>query len=156
MIQSISDVVYDFRFLFFFSSRRRHTRCALVTGVQTCALPISLAEVIDGADMFLGLSAGGVLKPEMVAKMAARPLILALANPTPEITPEAIKTVRDDAVIATGRTDYPNQVNHVLFFPFIFQIGRASGRERVCQYVSLTWVAVSLKKQTQNKHNQPA
>src|SRR3546814_3859338 len=91
MIQSISDVVYDFRFLFFFSSRRRHTRCALVTGVQTCALPISLAEVIDGADMFLGLSAGGVLKPEMVAKMAARPLILALANPTPEITPEAIK-----------------------------------------------------------------
>src|SRR3546814_10741113 len=62
----------------------------------------TLAEVIDGADMFLGLSAGGVLKPEMVAKMAARPLILALANPTPEITPEAIKTVRDDAVIATG------------------------------------------------------
>src|SRR3546814_10696953 len=71
--------------------------------------------------MFLGLSAGGVLKPEMVAKMAARPLILALANPTPEITPEAIKTVRDDAVIATGRTDYPNQVNNVLCFPFIFR-----------------------------------
>ncbi|HEY9547596.1 MAG TPA: malic enzyme-like NAD(P)-binding protein, partial [Solimonas sp.] len=81
----------------------------------------TLAEVIDGADMFLGLSAGGVLKPEMVAKMAARPLILALANPTPEITPEAIKTVRDDAVIATGRTDYPNQVNNVLCFPFIFR-----------------------------------
>src|SRR3546814_1504462 len=81
----------------------------------------TLAEVIDGADMFFGLSAGGVLKPEMVAKMAARPLILALANPTPEITPEAIKTVRDDAVIATGRTDYPNLVNNVLCFPFILR-----------------------------------
>src|SRR3546814_13193027 len=86
----------------------------------------TLAEVMDGADMFLGLSAGGVLKPEMVAKMAARPLILALANPTPEITPEAIKTVRDDAVIATGRTDYPNQVNNVLCFPFIFRGARKS------------------------------
>ncbi|NGY04181.1 NADP-dependent malic enzyme [Solimonas terrae] len=81
----------------------------------------TLAEVIDGADLFLGLSAGGVLKPEMVAKMAARPLILALANPTPEITPEEVRQVRDDAVIATGRTDYPNQVNNVLCFPFIFR-----------------------------------
>ena len=81
----------------------------------------TLAEVIEGADIFLGLSAGGVLKPEMVAKMAAQPLILALANPTPEITPEAVKSVRDDAIIATGRTDYPNQVNNVLCFPFIFR-----------------------------------
>jgi malate dehydrogenase (oxaloacetate-decarboxylating)(NADP+) len=81
----------------------------------------TLAEVIDGADLFLGLSAGGVLKAEMVAKMAPRPLILALANPTPEITPEEVKKVRDDAVIATGRTDYPNQVNNVLCFPFIFR-----------------------------------
>ena len=81
----------------------------------------SLAEVIDGADMFLGLSAGGVLKPEMVARMAARPLIFALANPHPEILPEAVKAVREDAVIATGRTDYPNQVNNVLCFPFIFR-----------------------------------
>src|SRR6185503_8091416 len=69
----------------------------------------------------LGLSAGGVLKREMVAKTAARPLILALANPEPEIHPADIKAVRDDAVIATGRSDYPNQVNNVLCFPFIFR-----------------------------------
>jgi malate dehydrogenase (oxaloacetate-decarboxylating)(NADP+) len=80
-----------------------------------------LAEVIQGADIFLGLSAGGVLKQEMVKTMAPRPLILALANPTPEIMPELVKAVRDDAVIATGRTDYPNQVNNVLCFPFIFR-----------------------------------
>jgi malate dehydrogenase (oxaloacetate-decarboxylating)(NADP+) len=81
----------------------------------------ALAEVIDGADVFLGLSAGGVLKPEMVARMAAQPLILALANPEPEIRPEAAKAVRADCVIATGRSDYPNQVNNVLCFPFIFR-----------------------------------
>jgi len=81
----------------------------------------TLAEVIGGADVFLGLSAGGVLKPEMVARMADQPLILALANPTPEIRPEEVKQVRSDAVIATGRTDYPNQVNNVLCFPFIFR-----------------------------------
>jgi malate dehydrogenase (oxaloacetate-decarboxylating)(NADP+) len=81
----------------------------------------TLAEVIPDADIFLGLSAGGVLKPEMVAKMAARPLILALANPTPEILPEEVKSVRSDAVIATGRSDYPNQVNNVLCFPYIFR-----------------------------------
>ncbi len=81
----------------------------------------TLAEVIGDADIFLGLSAGGVLKPEMVARMAPRPLILALANPTPEILPEQVKAVRDDAIIATGRTDYPNQVNNVLCFPFIFR-----------------------------------
>src|SRR5512139_1925573 len=80
-----------------------------------------LAEVIRDADIFLGLSAGGVLKPEMVKTMAPRPLILALANPTPEIMPEQVKAVRDDAVIATGRSDYPNQVNNVLCFPFIFR-----------------------------------
>ena len=81
----------------------------------------TLADVIDGADIFLGLSAGGVLKPAMVATMAARPLILALANPTPEITPEEVKAVRDDAIMATGRSDYPNQVNNVLCFPYIFR-----------------------------------
>ena len=81
----------------------------------------TLAEVIDGADVFLGLSAGGVLKQDMVSKMAARPLILALANPNPEITPEDVKAVRDDAIMATGRTDYPNQVNNVLCFPYIFR-----------------------------------
>ncbi len=80
-----------------------------------------LAEVIEGADVFLGLSAGGVLKPEMVAKMGPRPLILALANPTPEILPEVAHGVRDDVVMATGRSDYPNQVNNVLCFPYIFR-----------------------------------
>jgi malate dehydrogenase (oxaloacetate-decarboxylating)(NADP+) len=81
----------------------------------------TLAEVIGGADVFLGLSAGGVLKPEMVEKMAEKPLILALANPVPEILPELAKEARPDAVIATGRSDYPNQVNNVLCFPFIFR-----------------------------------
>ena len=81
----------------------------------------TLAEVMRGADIFLGLSAGGVLKPEMVASMAAQPLIFALANPTPEILPEEIQAVRSDAIIATGRTDYPNQVNNVLCFPYIFR-----------------------------------
>ncbi len=81
----------------------------------------TLSEVIDGADVFLGLSAGGVLKPEMVKKMASHPLILALANPTPEIDPDEVKKVRSDALIATGRSDYPNQVNNVLCFPYIFR-----------------------------------
>jgi malate dehydrogenase (oxaloacetate-decarboxylating)(NADP+) len=81
----------------------------------------SLREVINGADVFLGLSAGGVLKSDMVATMAAKPLILALANPNPEIQPEDVKAVRDDAIMATGRTDYPNQVNNVLCFPYIFR-----------------------------------
>ncbi|HSE01829.1 MAG TPA: NADP-dependent malic enzyme [Burkholderiales bacterium] len=81
----------------------------------------TLREVIGGADIFLGLSAGGVLKPEMVKLMAARPLILALANPEPEIRPEQAKQVKPDALIATGRSDYPNQVNNVLCFPFIFR-----------------------------------
>jgi len=81
----------------------------------------ALSEVIEGADVFLGLSAAGVLKPEMVARMAARPVIFALANPTPEIMPEEVLAVRSDAVMATGRTDYPNQVNNVLCFPYIFR-----------------------------------
>ena len=80
-----------------------------------------LADVIAGADIFLGLSAGGVLKAEMVATMAEKPLVLALANPNPEIKPEDAKAVRPDAIICTGRTDYPNQVNNVLCFPFIFR-----------------------------------
>jgi malate dehydrogenase (oxaloacetate-decarboxylating)(NADP+) len=81
----------------------------------------TLGEIIDGADVFLGLSAGGVLKPEMVRLMAPQPLILAMANPTPEIMPEQAKAVRPDAIIGTGRSDYPNQVNNVLCFPFIFR-----------------------------------
>jgi len=80
-----------------------------------------LADVMPGADIFLGLSAGGVLKQEMLVDMAERPLILALANPTPEILPELALALRPDAILATGRTDYPNQVNNVLVFPFIFR-----------------------------------
>jgi malate dehydrogenase (oxaloacetate-decarboxylating)(NADP+) len=81
----------------------------------------TLGEVIGGADVFLGLSAAGVLKQDMVKKMASRPLIFALANPNPEITPEDVTAVRDDAIMATGRSDYPNQVNNVLCFPYIFR-----------------------------------
>ena len=81
----------------------------------------TLGEIIEGADIFLGLSAGGVLKKDMVAKMASKPIIFALANPNPEINPDDVKMVRDDAIIATGRTDFPNQVNNVLCFPYIFR-----------------------------------
>jgi malate dehydrogenase (oxaloacetate-decarboxylating)(NADP+) len=81
----------------------------------------TLAEIVDGTDVFLGLSAGGILKPEMVATMAQRPIILALANPNPEILPEDAKSVRPDCIIATGRSDYPNQVNNALCFPYIFR-----------------------------------
>jgi malate dehydrogenase (oxaloacetate-decarboxylating)(NADP+) len=90
-----------------------------VYAVDTAAR--TLGEVIEGADVFLGVSAGGVLTQGMVKKMAARPLILALANPEPEILPELVREVRPDAVIATGRSDYPNQVNNVLCFPFVFR-----------------------------------
>jgi len=81
----------------------------------------TLAEIIEGADIFLGLSAGGVLKPEMVQKMAPTPLIMALANPTPEILPDIALAARPDAMICTGRSDFPNQVNNVLCFPYIFR-----------------------------------
>ncbi len=83
--------------------------------------PKTLAEVIEGADLFLGLSGPKVLKPEMVATMASRPIIFALANPTPEIMPDEVRAVSPDAIIATGRSDFPNQVNNVLCFPFIFR-----------------------------------
>jgi len=99
-----------------------------------------LAEVIAGADIFLGLSAGGVLKPDMVAKMAAQPLILALANPTPEILPEEVKTVRDDAIMATGRTDYPNQVNNVLCFPYIFRGALDAGASTITDAMEIAAV----------------
>jgi malate dehydrogenase (oxaloacetate-decarboxylating)(NADP+) len=82
---------------------------------------MTLAEVIDGADIFVGLSAPGVLKPEMLMKMAPKPLVLALANPVPEIMPEEARAARPDAMVCTGRSDYPNQVNNVLCFPFIFR-----------------------------------
>ena len=87
----------------------------------------SLAQVIAGADVFLGLSAGGVLKKSMVASMAQRPVIFALANPSPEIHPEEVREVRSDAIMATGRSDYPNQVNNVLCFPYIFRGALDSG-----------------------------
>jgi len=108
----IEGVVYEGRAVLMDDEKRRY---AQPTPARR------LAEIIEGADVFLGLSAGGVLKGEMVATMAARPLILALANPNPEILPEDVKAVRDDAVIATGRSDYPNQVNNVLCFPFVFR-----------------------------------
>ena len=81
----------------------------------------TLTEVIADADVFLGLSAGACSSPDMVKKMAANPLILALANPNPEISPEDAKAARPDCIMATGRTDYPNQVNNVLVFPYIFR-----------------------------------
>ncbi|KIF82855.1 NADP-dependent malic enzyme [Noviherbaspirillum autotrophicum] len=100
----------------------------------------TLSDVIPGADIFLGLSAGGVLKPEMVKQMNARPLILALANPTPEILPEEVKAVRDDAVIATGRSDYPNQVNNVLCFPYIFRGALDSGATTITREMEIATV----------------
>ena len=81
----------------------------------------SLEEALVGADIFLGLSAAGALKPEWVKKMADKPIIFAMANPTPEIMPSEAKAVRPDAIVATGRSDFPNQVNNVLGFPFIFR-----------------------------------
>jgi len=96
----------------------------------------TLDEVIDGADMFLGLSGPGVLKPEMVAKMADRPIIFALANPTPEIMPDLARDVAPEAIIATGRSDFPNQVNNVLCFPFIFRgaldVGATEINDEMC------------------------
>ena len=100
----------------------------------------TLAEVMPGADVFLGLSAGGVLKPEMAAAMAPRPVILALANPTPEILPEQVRAVRDDALIATGRSDYPNQVNNVLCFPYIFRGALDSGATTITDAMEIAAV----------------
>jgi malate dehydrogenase (oxaloacetate-decarboxylating)(NADP+) len=99
-----------------------------------------LTEVIAGADIFLGLSAGGVLKADMVAKMASHPIIFALANPTPEILPEEVKAVRDDAIMATGRSDYPNQVNNVLCFPYIFRGALDSGATTITDEMEIAAV----------------
>jgi malate dehydrogenase (oxaloacetate-decarboxylating)(NADP+) len=100
----------------------------------------TLAEVIKGADVFLGLSAGGVLKPEMVSIMGPKPLILALANPTPEILPEEARAVRPDAILATGRTDYPNQVNNVLCFPYIFRGALDAGASTITSEMEIAAV----------------
>jgi malate dehydrogenase (oxaloacetate-decarboxylating)(NADP+) len=100
----------------------------------------TLSEAIEGADIFLGLSAAGVLKAEMVAKMAERPIVFALANPTPEITPELARQARPDVIMATGRSDYPNQVNNVLCFPFIFRGALDVGATRITEEMKLACV----------------
>jgi malate dehydrogenase (oxaloacetate-decarboxylating)(NADP+) len=100
----------------------------------------TLSDIIEGADVFLGLSAGGVLKPEMVKKMASNPIIMALANPNPEITPEEVKAVRDDAIIATGRSDYHNQVNNVLCFPYIFRGALDAGASTITDEMEIAAV----------------
>jgi malate dehydrogenase (oxaloacetate-decarboxylating)(NADP+) len=100
----------------------------------------TLAEVIVGADVFLGLSAAGVLKPEMVATMAPQPIVFALANPTPEILPEEAKRVRPDAIVATGRSDYPNQINNALCFPYIFRGALDVGATRITEAMKVACV----------------
>jgi malate dehydrogenase (oxaloacetate-decarboxylating)(NADP+) len=100
----------------------------------------ALADVIDGADVFLGLSAPGVLKPAMVKTMAKKPLIMALANPVPEIAPEEAREARADAIIATGRSDYPNQVNNVLCFPFIFRGALDAGATEINEAMKIACV----------------
>jgi malate dehydrogenase (oxaloacetate-decarboxylating)(NADP+) len=113
----------------------------------------TLAEVIGGADIFLGLSAPRVLKPEMVERMAPRPLILALANPTPEIMPEEAKAARPDCIVATGRSDYPNQVNNVLCFPYIFRGALDVGATRITEEMKLaaTHAIAELARQEQSE-----
>ena len=100
----------------------------------------TLGDAVDGADIFLGLSAGGLLKPEMVVNMAPHPIILAMANPTPEIMPEEALAVRPDAIIGTGRSDYPNQVNNVLCFPFIFRGALDVGATTITEEMKLAAV----------------
>ncbi|HVF62396.1 MAG TPA: NADP-dependent malic enzyme [Casimicrobiaceae bacterium] len=111
-VSDIKGVVYEGRVEEMDENKARYAQ-----STKARALP----EILDGADVFLGLSAARVLKPEWLAKMTAQPLILALANPEPEIMPDVAKAARPDAIIATGRSDYPNQVNNVLCFPFIFR-----------------------------------
>jgi len=100
----------------------------------------TLDEAMAGADIFLGLSGPGIVKPEMIAKMADKPIIMALANPTPEILPEEVKAVRDDALICTGRSDYPNQVNNVLCFPYIFRGALDVGATTITEAMKLACV----------------
>ncbi|WP_119677667.1 NADP-dependent malic enzyme [Indioceanicola profundi] len=111
-VSDIKGVVYDGRTELMDPRKQRYAK---PTNART------LGDIIEGADIFLGLSAPRVLTPEMVSRMANGPIVMALANPTPEIMPELVKSVRPDAIIATGRSDYPNQVNNVLCFPFIFR-----------------------------------
>jgi malate dehydrogenase (oxaloacetate-decarboxylating)(NADP+) len=131
MVTDIKGVVYEGRVEEMDDNKARYAK---KTQART------LAEVIPGADVFLGLSAGGVLKPEMVKTMADKPLIMALANPEPEILPPLAKAVRPDAVIATGRSDYPNQVNNVLCFPFIFRGALDVGATQINEAMKLAAV----------------
>lgn len=130
-VTDIAGVVYEGRAVEMDPFKARYAR---KTEART------LAEVIEGADVFLGLSAGGVLKAEMVQKMAQRPLILALANPVPEILPDVARSVRPDAVVATGRSDFPNQVNNVLCFPFVFRGALDAGATRITLEMELAAV----------------
>ncbi len=124
-------VVYQGRVEDMDDDKRRYAR---VTELRT------LADIVNGADVFLGVSAAGVLKPEMVATMAARPIILALANPVPEISPELARQARPDCIIATGRSDYPNQVNNVLCFPYMFRGALDVGASRINEPMKLACV----------------
>ena len=101
----------------------------------------TLDDVIEGADLFLGLSGPGVLRPEMVAKMADKPIVFALANPTPEIMPDEVRSVAPDAIIATGRSDFPNQVNNVLCFPFIFRGALDAGATEINDEMQLACIS---------------
>jgi malate dehydrogenase (oxaloacetate-decarboxylating)(NADP+) len=130
-VSDIAGVVYEGRKAEMDPHKARYARR---TNART------LADIIGDADAFLGLSAGNVLKPELVARMAERPLILALANPVPEIMPDAALAVRPDAVVATGRSDYPNQVNNVLCFPFIFRGALDVGATQINEAMKLAAV----------------
>ncbi len=131
MVTDVKGVVYKGRTEEMDDNKARYAR---ETSART------LAEVMPGADMFLGLSAGGVLKPEMVKGMARDPLIFAMANPSPEITPEEALAVRPDAILGTGRSDYPNQINNVLCFPFIFRGALDCGATAINEEMKLATV----------------
>jgi malate dehydrogenase (oxaloacetate-decarboxylating)(NADP+) len=131
LVTDSKGVVYEGRTEYMDDQKARYAR-------RTSAR--ALADIMPGADVFLGLSAAGVLKPEMVKGMAERPLILALANPDPEIRPEDAKAVRPDCIIATGRSDYPNQVNNVLCFPFIFRGALDVGATEINEEMKLACV----------------
>ena len=131
LVSDIAGVVYEGRTVEMDDNKVRYAR---PTEART------LEDIIGGADIFLGLSAGKVLKQDMVRRMGPRPLILALANPEPEILPELVREVRSDAVIATGRSDYPNQVNNVLCFPFIFRGALDVGATQINEAMKLAAV----------------
>lgn len=143
-LSDIEGVVYEGRTALMDAQKERFAKA---TALRT------LGEIIDEADVFLGLSAGGVLKPDMVSRMADNPLILALANPYPEITPEEAHQVRDDVVMATGRSDYPNQVNNVLCFPYIFRGALDAGATSITRGMekAAVYAIANLAREEQNE-----